>query len=190
MSLHVTPEGDGAPAYNALLFSAADLDPDVQHTVTWTIETEQGLVDSSQADNNGTTSSSVSSASTASNTPTAPGTSTPHKSKIGPIVGAVAGVVGALAIAGAVLVFLRRRKKSQTGPRNIDLDSPPAKAGPTEYLVEPYEAPMTASASLIPASLPSPSPLPSASRGPEPVVPSALTSPALASKGLESVVLA
>ncbi|KAJ7190428.1 hypothetical protein GGX14DRAFT_605854 [Mycena pura] len=140
--------------YNSLFFSANNLDSNVQHTVTWILETSStggggaGLFDyavvtldqaadsssSSPASSTGSVGSSLGpspSPSSSSVSATSAGSSggpvvatTTHKSKTGAIVGAVVGVVGGLAIVGALILFWRRRKSTTSG--NDTTSYPPA----------------------------------------------------------------
>ncbi|KAJ7310968.1 hypothetical protein DFH08DRAFT_974126 [Mycena albidolilacea] len=166
----------GGFVYNALFFEATNLDPNVQHTVKWVLEAssvdggsalfDYALVTVDQPDTTGsapgTPTSSPPGTISSGVSPSPPTSSTssptPHKSKTGLIVGSVVGVVGALAIVGAILVFLRRRKSSADGPG---------------FLVEPYQPSMAvlAPASVsAPASMSPPPSTASASKRSDPVV--------------------
>ncbi|KAJ7093676.1 hypothetical protein C8R44DRAFT_814951 [Mycena epipterygia] len=168
--------------YNSLFFSATDLDSSVEHTVTWigqpssagggamlfdyaviTVDEEDNT---SSSAGSGTPASSLTSSSAdvstpasssnSSPTPSSSGTGSPapmHKSKTGPIVGAVVGVGAGFAILLAVFLLLRRRGAS--GPSNIDIESyyelPP---------LEPYQPGHTNEASLLGPAVSSPGLLP------------------------------
>ncbi|KAJ7485332.1 hypothetical protein FB451DRAFT_1229268 [Mycena latifolia] len=82
-----------------------------------------------------TASSSTASESTGSSAPAK------HKSKTGPIVGAVIAVVGGLALLGALFICLRHRPSSR--PKSLANSNVPSSrmVAPTGYLVEPYQLP-------------------------------------------------
>ncbi|KAJ7485330.1 hypothetical protein FB451DRAFT_1229259 [Mycena latifolia] len=84
-----------------------------------------------------TASHSTASESTGSSAPAK------HKSKTGPIVGAVIAVVGGLALLGALFICLRHRPSSR--PKSLANSNVPSSrmVAPTGYLVEPYQLPTT-----------------------------------------------
>ncbi|KAJ7500754.1 hypothetical protein B0H11DRAFT_1994317 [Mycena galericulata] len=170
--------GGSSYVYNSLFFSAGNLDSTVQHTVTWLIETSAGgghaglfdyaVVTLSQSDPSSSTAgsqtlggSSPSSSSTTSSgsaTSTSPATTTAHKSNVSIIAGAVVGVVGGLAILGALFICLRCRRSPAGQPILSDVipheshETPPAgTAAPTNYSIEPYQPPEHPSAPPTPA---------------------------------------
>ncbi|KAJ6554354.1 hypothetical protein B0H19DRAFT_1071757 [Mycena capillaripes] len=116
-------EGEGY-VYNSLFSSVTNLDPTVQHTVTWILEasSEGGCtalfdyamvtLDQTVGSSPGASSSSFVSSVNAASSSGIVTAATTHKSESSSIVGVVVGVVGGLAILGALIVFLRRRKPS------------------------------------------------------------------------------
>ncbi|KAF7328147.1 hypothetical protein MVEN_02572100 [Mycena venus] len=183
----------GGFVYNALFFEATNLDPNVQHTVTWVLEAssvdggsalfDYALVTVNQSDTiNGAPGTPTGSPGTESSgvlpSPSTSSTSplTLHTFKKGPIVGSVFGVVGALAIVRAILVFLRRRKSS-AGPvhtATIKYHPPPLEnADRPGYLLEPNQSSMAAltpASVLVPASMPPPDSTATASKCSDPVI--------------------
>ncbi|KAJ7500745.1 hypothetical protein B0H11DRAFT_1994280 [Mycena galericulata] len=163
--------GGSGFVYNSLFFSASNLDSTVQHTVTWIIESSSvGGVTLSQPDptssipssNTNTAGSQTLSGSSPSTTPSGSATPSPaavtaHKSKAGAIAGAVVGVVGGLAILGALFIFLRRRRSPAGQPIPSDAipepyqTRPAGRAAPTNYSIEPYQPPEHPSAPHTPA---------------------------------------
>ncbi|KAJ7500737.1 hypothetical protein B0H11DRAFT_2376358 [Mycena galericulata] len=122
--------------YNSLYFSATDLDSSIQHTVTWTLDSNPGdgaglfdyaVVTVNQRDPYSNSASSTTNAAgratvVGSSPFTAPSESaTPTASPAAPgnahtaaIVGAVVGAVGGLALFSAVFIFLHRRRVAAT----------------------------------------------------------------------------
>ncbi|KAJ6492796.1 hypothetical protein C8R47DRAFT_1119803 [Mycena vitilis] len=111
----------------------------------------------SSASSNPSSASSGNAASAGSSGSPIVGAAT-HKSKTGTIVGAVVGVVGGLAILGALIFCLRRRKYTAvSGSAADDLNpapTPPMRGirGPSSLLVEPYPATYPASPASSPGS--------------------------------------
>ncbi|KAJ6595796.1 hypothetical protein DFH09DRAFT_1135656 [Mycena vulgaris] len=154
--------------YKSLFFDATGLDPNAQHTVTWILETSSAggiaasfdyavfTVDqadpSSSVSPSSTNGASITSISTTSSSASASATTTgtlapaTHKSKAGPIAGAVVAVVVGLALLGAAFIYLRRRRSTggstipSTGNVGADNYNDPSSrtALPTGYSVEPY----------------------------------------------------
>ncbi|KAJ6458879.1 hypothetical protein C8R47DRAFT_1081544 [Mycena vitilis] len=145
--------GSSATSYNVSFFSATNLDPNVQHTVSFIGQTTAVNTGAMVFDyavitvdvQPAATSSSLSDRPSPSVTPTP----TPkHKSKTGVIIGPVVGVVAALALLVGVVMFLRRRRPRPTTstPSNFDIDPDDSAAARTripaptpELVVEPYE---------------------------------------------------
>ncbi|KAJ7491837.1 hypothetical protein B0H11DRAFT_2398007 [Mycena galericulata] len=147
--------GGSGYVYNSLFFSASNLDSTVQHTVTWILETssfgggaglfDYAVVTLSQPDGTSSIPSSLTNTSTAGSQPLggsspstppsgsakspSPSAATAHKSNTGAIAGAVVGVVGGLAILGALFIFLRHR------------GSPAGQPIPSDPISQPYQTP-------------------------------------------------
>ncbi|KAF7339699.1 hypothetical protein MSAN_02185300 [Mycena sanguinolenta] len=154
--------------YNALFFSATNLDSSVQHTVTWLMEQSSvggesalfdyaivtlDLADTSSSATGGASSTGSASVPSVSASPS-PSAVPSKKSKTGAIVGAVVGVVVGLALLGMLIgLYLRRRRSIGATMGDIDPDhdfdgrptlSSPDMAshgtsGVAQYTVEPYQ---------------------------------------------------
>ncbi|KAJ7108483.1 hypothetical protein C8R44DRAFT_743771 [Mycena epipterygia] len=128
--------GGGETLYQSLFFAASALDPSAEHTVTWILEAwndgstalfDYAVVTVDQPD-------ASAAASTASESHTAgPAPAAHNKSKTGSIVGGVVGGIGTLALLGALLVFLRRRRRRHSLGRNTTT--------PIDGGTEKYDAP-------------------------------------------------
>ncbi|KAJ6595795.1 hypothetical protein DFH09DRAFT_1357686 [Mycena vulgaris] len=172
--------------YRSLFFEATGLDANALHTVTWILEKssaggtaasfDYAVLTVDQADpsssvspgsTNGASATSISTtSSSASASATTTGTLAPatHKSKAGPIVGAVVAVVVGLALLGALYIYLRRRRTGRStipstanvGVKNYNSPSPRTVASPG-YSVEPYGyQPATIGSAPSSAIVPSP----------------------------------
>ncbi|KAJ6595798.1 hypothetical protein DFH09DRAFT_906229 [Mycena vulgaris] len=144
--------------YKSLFFTAAGLESDAQHKITWIVEEssiggtlalfDYAVVTTGQADvasgvehttNSpattpssaaSTISSSIASAnSQISASGTSAGATSSHKPKT--IIGAVAGATGGLAVLGALFIYLRRRRGNTFLPSRM--------AVPNSHSIEPYQ---------------------------------------------------
>ncbi|KAK7064667.1 hypothetical protein R3P38DRAFT_54297 [Favolaschia claudopus] len=140
--------GGSGFVYNSLFFSATDLDPTVQHTVTWLMEKSSGggsaalldyavitVEDASSSSVSGGPSSSSSGPTNSESASPSPNTnilpSQKSKSNAGAIAGAVVGVLALLAILGGLFIFWRRKRLVDREAQKDDLSG--------NYLVEPYQ---------------------------------------------------